>query len=119
MKNKKPVSEAKACGYMFALSNLGLIGYRVNKKGVPQPYHSRLPNHDTIILSEAVEEKDWDTIESKLHSILGSFAESDEMFDGFLEEVKYWLDDYLKGNEYVLKEWEVFKEHLINKNITF
>lgn len=79
--------ELEACALYFGLSNLGLADARINRW-----VHNNAGNM------------------KKLRSLLaGEFvanAESDEMHDGFMDEVADWRKLAAKGDDFVIETWD-------------
>jgi hypothetical protein len=79
--------ECKAAGFYFGVSNLGL---------------------SPTVPSEMIERygSDWDRIADEYDFELQGYAESDEMYEGMLNEVDYWVKTMDSEDEYFVKEWE-------------
>ncbi len=86
------IKEATAAGWYFGVSNLGM---------------GPVPPSDLIEKFES----DWDKIAQRYRFDLESYMESDEMYEGALEEVHHWIGIMVGGkDEYFIKEWEKRKE---------
>lgn len=71
--------EIQAAGYLFGASNLAL-----------------LPGHGDVAGALKKHGKDWKKNISMVKQILQSTAESDEMYDGFMEEINDWIKNMRK-----------------------
>jgi len=59
---------------------------------------------DDIALQHA---PDWKQVYNLLHSKIGRYAETDEMYDGMMDEVEWWTKKALvpEGDHYMEDEW--------------
>ena len=83
-------ARAKAMGMYFGGSNLGWV---------------HPPSIlDKIVLDDA---PDWRRVYNRLNSKVGRYAETDEMYDGMMDEVKWWTKKALAsgGDHYMEDEW--------------
>jgi hypothetical protein len=90
MHSPEEKDRAKAMGMYFGGSNLAWV-------------------HPPSILDKIVLEDapDWRRVYNRLNSAVGRYAETDEMYDGMMDEVDFWIKKALAkgGDDYMEDEW--------------
>jgi len=81
-------AQAEAVGYTFGISNLASF---LNEKQTFDIIKKYAP--------------DWSKVVRALRSEMGRQCESDEMFEGALEECQTWVKAALKEDKYIVEEW--------------
>lgn len=83
-------AEKKAMGWHMGVSNLG---FDTQANEILKEYGP-----------------DWNQVVSHLDRLLQSMAESDEMYDGMMKEVKHWCSPKVQSDKYVKQMWQDDKE---------